>query len=198
MKYINQRRYPDIPYVTRQGLNDEEAREYGKHTTAATSACGLCTAIMVVDRLLVDAEFTLAEAIELAYETRANLIAGTDYKIFAPAFAERFGLEVEMTSDPERLRFCLRTGGCGVALSTGDRPDRVGVFTHKAHFVLVINEERDGRLAVLDPSYQEGKYDEEGRKGKVEYKNGIALCEMNVLTEELSTQDPGFYLFWRK
>ena len=199
MKYINQLDYPDLPYITRQTLEDEAAREYGKHTTAATSACGLCASIMVADRLQVGAEFSLPEAIQMAYDTKSNLRVGTDYTRFAPAFAEKFDLDLEMTNDPERLRFCLRTGGCAVALSTGDKEDRIGVFTHTAHYIVIINEERDGRLAILDPSNKPGKYEEPGRIGKVEVKNNICYADMQVLLEELSTgKDPGFYLFWRK
>ena len=199
MKYINQLDYPDLPYITRQALEDETARECGKHTTAATSACGLCSAIIAADRLQIGAEFTLQDAIQMSYDTKSNLRVGTDYKTFAPAFAEKFDLELEMTNDPERLRYCLRTGGCAVALSTGDKANRVGVFTHTAHYIVIINEERDGRLAILDPANKPGKYEEPGREGKVEVRNNICYADMQVLLEELSTgKDPGFYLFWRK
>ena len=46
MKYINQREYPDWLYVTRTDM-DEEQRERGRVTTVASSACGLCAAVMV-------------------------------------------------------------------------------------------------------------------------------------------------------
>ena len=56
----------------------------------------------------------------------------------------------------------------------------------------------DGRIAILDPSYRSGKFDEEGRAGKVEIRHGvIALCEVQVLVDDTATRDPGFYLFWR-
>ena len=53
MKYINQLNFPDIPYVTRTDLEGAE-REKGLNTTIRSSGCGLCAAIMVADRLLVD------------------------------------------------------------------------------------------------------------------------------------------------
>ena len=199
MKYINQLDYPDVPYITRQTLEDETERERGKYTTAATSACGLCSAIMVLDRLLPNAEFTLNEAIQMSYDAKANLRIGTDYNKFVPVFAEKFGLEFEMTNDPDRMLYCLRTGGCAVALSTGDTKDRIGVFTHTAHYIVIINEERDGRLAILDPANKPGKFDEPGRKGKVEVKNNICFSDVQTLLDELSHgKDPGFCLFWRK
>lgn len=198
MKYLNQYDYRHWLYVTRTNL-DEELRESGKTTTVASSGCGLCAAVMVAERLLPNNEFTLKDALDLSYETKANHKKGTDYTIFAPAFAEKLGLKLEMTDNAEEVRGCLRTGGAVVVHSGGDREGYVGVFTHGGHYVTLINEEPDGRIAVLDPSYKVGKYEEEGRKGKVEMKNGyIALCDLSVLAKDAENRSPGFYLFWRK
>lgn len=198
MKFVNQLDYPEIPYITRQEMEDEASREKGEKTTVATSACGLCSAIIVVDRLLVNTELSLEEAIRLSYDSRANLRIGTDYTVFAPALAERFGLDLEMTDDPERLLFCLRTGGCAVAESAGDREGYIGIFTHNAHYVVVIAEQRDGRFAVLDPAIKEGKYDEEGRRDKVKVKGKFVICDLKTLMEDTEGADKRFYLFWRK
>lgn len=198
MKYINQLEYPDIRYITRYEMDGEDY-ERGQRSTVKGSGCGLCSAIMVADRLLPDVEFSVEEAVALSYECKANHRKGTDYKRFAPAFAEKFGLEYEMTNDPERLRFCLRTGGAAVIHSKGDRDGYIGVFTHGGHYITAISEERDGRIAILDPSLKEGKYEEEGRCGLVELKNGvIALCDMEVLMKDTETAPFRFYLFWRK
>lgn len=198
MKYLNQLEYRHWLYVTRTNLEGEDL-ERGKTTTMASSGCGLCAAVMVAERLLPNNEFTLKDALDLSYETKANHKKGTDYTIFAPAFAEKLGLKVEMTDNAEEVRGCLRTGGAVVVHSGGDREGYVGVFTHGGHYVTLINEEPDGRIAVLDPSYKVGKYEEEGRKGKVEMKNGyIALCDLSVLAKDAENRSPGFYLFWRK
>ena len=198
MKYINQRDYPDWLYVTKTEL-DETQREKGKTSTVASSACGLCSAIMVADRLRVDSKFDLREALKLSYEVKANHKIGTDYKRFAPAFAEKLGLEWVPTNNPEELRQCLRTGGAAVVHVGGDREGHVGVFSHKGHYIAAISQERDGRIAILDPSYKPGKYEEEGRKGLVEMKDGvIALCDMQVLIDDSANRDPHFHLFWRK
>ena len=86
MKYINQLEYPRWPYINRTNM-DEAEREAGKAKTIATSGCGLCAAVMVADRLLTNITFNLQDALQLSYDTKANHKAGTDYKIFAPAFA---------------------------------------------------------------------------------------------------------------
>ncbi|MBQ4505214.1 MAG: hypothetical protein II983_06020, partial [Firmicutes bacterium] len=76
MKFVRQLDYPEWIYVTKTEM-DEEARKHGETTTVASSACGLCAAVMVADRLLVNYEFELADAMELAYETKANHKVGT-------------------------------------------------------------------------------------------------------------------------
>jgi hypothetical protein len=66
------------------------------------------------------------------------------------------------------------------------------------HYVAVIGEESDGRLAILDPYLYEGKFEEEGRQGKVELKYGVmALCQDQDLAEDVVKHTP-FFLFWRK
>ena len=198
VKYVNQKEYPDWLYVTRVDMEGEN-KEYGRTTTISSSGCGLCSAVMVADRLIPENEFGLKEAIRMSYDTKSNHSRGTDYERFAPAFAQKYGLELEMTNDGERLRYCLRSGGAGVVHVKGDREGYVGVFSHGGHYIAAICEERDGRIAILDPSYFKGKYEEEGRKGLVEMKNDvIALCDMQVLIDDSMPAPISFYLFWRK
>jgi hypothetical protein len=124
---------------------------------------------------------------------------GLDYKIYAPAFAENLNFDLEMTSDPERLRYCLRTGGAAVIHASGDREGHVGLFTHRGHYIAAVSEERDGRIVILDPSYKEGKFEEEGRQGLVEVKNGVmAICDMQTILDNTVNRLHPFYLFWRK
>ena len=196
MKFVNQLDYPHLLYTTCTKLEGAEY-ERGRTTTIKSSGCGLCSAVMVADRLLPNCHFDLVDAIELSYSTEANYRRGTDYSIYAPAFAEKLGLTYEGTSDPDRLLQCLRTGGAAVA-HVSAREGHVGLFTKRRHYVTIIGEEPDGRVAVLDPSYYEGKYEEEGRQGKVEMKGVLAICTLPVLVEEASEPAISFHLFWRK
>ena len=193
MKYINQLDYAHIPYITRTSMEGEDW-ELGQKSTVRSSGCGLCSSIMVADRLIPNCDFDLEAAIQLSYGAKANERRGTDYSKYAPAFAERFGLRFEYSEDPQRLRECLRTGGAAVLHVCG-RDGWAGTFTRNGHYIAAISEEPDGRIAILDPSYAEGKYDEPDRVGKVEMTNGvIALCSMQVLIEDGAT----YHLFWRK
>ena len=197
MKYVNQLLYGHMPYITRTTLEGEEY-EKGQKTTVRSSGCGLCSAVMVADRLIPDSDFDLEQAVQLSYDTEANYRRGTSAKRFCPAFAQRMGLTYEPTNDLERLRYCLRTGGAAIAYISGDRDGYIGLFSHGGHYIAVIDEEPDGRLAILDPSYKENKYEEEGRAGKVEMKCGvIALCDGAVLAEDCVVDHIPFHLFWR-
>ena len=198
MKYICQLDYPHIPYITRTSM-EEEQREKGLKTTIRTSGCGLCASIMVADRLIPNCGFGIEDAIELSYSAGANCLPGTYWKIYVPAFAEKMGLTYKYTNEPEELLSCLRTGGAALCVVTGGKDGRVGLFTHGKHYIALIGVEPDGRIAILDPSYKEGKYEEEGRQGKVEVKNGvIALCTTQILMEETEGREQRFFLFWRK
>lgn len=198
MKYLNQLDYPHLLYVTRTDMEGKDL-ECGKTTTVKSSGCGLCSAVMVADRLIPNCEFSLTDAIELSYSVKANYRAGTSYARFAPAFAKKMGLHWENTEDIEEVRRCLRTGGAVVIHVGGDRDGHVGLFTHGGHYMAIISEEPDGRFAVLDPSYKPGKFDEEGRQGKVEVRDDrIILCRGEILVEERRRNHIPFHLFWRK
>lgn len=198
MKYINQLQFSHWLYVTRTDMDDEN-REWGKTSTVKSSGCGMCSAVMVADRLLPNCEFDLNDAISLSYEVKANFKRGTSYARFAPAFAEKLGLRWEASKDIEDLRHCLRTGGAAVLLVAGDYEGHTGLFTHGGHYMAAINEEPDGRIAILDPAYYPGKYDEEGRTGKVEVINDvITLCDGDTLEKETEPKPTPYYLFWRK
>lgn len=200
MKFVNQLDYPHIHYSHNTSHPEKEQMTHG---TFAKSGCGLASLMMVADRLLPSYKFDIRDAMQLMYDTGANRTVGSRIRYACPVFAYRFGLEFEMTNDPEAVRNCLRTGGCVIACSGGDKPGYTGIFTHGGHYIVLINEERDGRIAILDPAFKEGKYDEEARKDKVQVlpgaaKDKIILAEMQTLVEDCSNRDPGFYMFWRK
>ena len=198
MLYVCQFDYPNISYITRTSLGPEEY-ERGQKTTVRSSGCGLCAAIMAVDRLLPGVEFTLEDAVQLSYDSGANTVVGTNYACYAPALAKKFGLKIQASMDMEDLQHCLRTGGAAVVLVRGDRNGQEGLFTNRGHYMTVISEEPDGRLAILDPSFKPGKFDSPGRKGKVELKNEvIILCSPEILQEEANPKRFHYYLLWRK
>ena len=205
MRYVNQLDHPYVMYQTNRDHPEDTRRSHG---TFAMSGCGLASAVMVADRLLADCGFDIMDAVALAYESGANHAIGTDYDIFAPAFAEKAGLEFKATNDLAEVRNCLRSGGAVVALSTGDREDgHIGLFTHGAHFIAIVSELRDGRVLVLDPSLSEGKYDEEARRDKVTVDGKFVYARLEDVRDDFdvdvnlrrgSTETTAFWCFWKK
>lgn len=201
MKYINQWDYPHLQYITQTANPDPAGRAVGLANTVAKSGCGLCTSVMVADRLRVlDGDFEVIDARQLSYDSGANHSLGTDGSIYFPAFAEKFDLIFENSSNIEDLLRCLRTGGAAIVKVGGDREGYHGVFSDRwRHYIVAIAEEPDGRIAVLDSAYKEGGYDKEYRKGKVEVlSRGFGRTSLQVLKEETETVEKAFYLFWRK
>ena len=202
MKYINQLDYPNMQYITHTANPDPEKRAFGLKTTIAGSGCALCTAVMIADRLHVgDGNFGIEEARQLSYDCGANQKGGTMGIVYFPAFAEKFDLEMVRTSNIEEMRHCLRTGGAAGILVSGDHDDYHGVFSDRwMHWIVAVSEERDGRICILDPAYEEGIYEKGDRKGKVEViSRGFSRVSAQVLLEETAAVKNGsFCLFWRK
>ena len=198
MKYVNQLEYPDMIYITNT-KKEGEAFEKGKTTTIKGSGCCICSAVMVADRLLPNCNFDLEQSIQLSYDSDSNCGPGTASVTFIPAFAEKLGFTYERTNNIERLKYCLATGGAAIVNVGGDHDGHIGLFSHGGHYIAAIGVEPDGRIAILDPSYKENKYEEEGRAGKVEMKNGvIALCTPEVLADDCTNRSTPYNLFWRK
>lgn len=197
MRYVNQKQYPNMPYITRTS-HEGEAYAQGQKTTIASSGCGLCSAIMVLDRLLPTYNFELEDAIALSYEVNANYNIGTSPERFFPAFAKKFGLRYENTANQEDLRNCLRTGGVGIVHVRANQTEYKAMFTKSGHYMTVIDEEPDGRFAILDPSYVPGKYDagEDGDKVEIVW-DVIALCPGDILEKEIGHHRPCYHMFWR-
>jgi len=200
MKYINQWDYPHLQYITQTANPDPKGREIGLKNTVAKSGCGLCSSVMIADRLMTDAKFEIEDARQLSYDVGANRWSGTRGVVYFPAFAEKFNLKLVHSANIEDLLHCLRTGGAAAVLVSGDHDDYHGVFSDRwSHYIVAVSEEADGRIAVLDSAYEEGAYEQGDRKGKVEVlSRGFSRVVLQVLREETAAIEKPFFLFWRK
>ena len=200
MKYINQWDYPHLQYITQVKNPDPKGREIGLNNTVAKSGCGLCSTVVVADRLVTNANYEIEDARQLSYDSGANHGVGTDGSILFPAFAEKFNLRYEWSKDSQDMLRCLRTGGAVIVTCAGDREGYHGVFSDRwGHYIAAIAEEPDGRIAVLDSAYEEGCYEKGDRKGKVEVlSRGFGRTTVQVLEEETFPRERRYHLFWRK
>ena len=189
--YVNQKDYPHILYPTMTAI----PRLARTDTTVASSGCGVCSAAMVVTNL-TGRPFSLAESLELSMAVGANHSPGTDMGLFAPYVAERFDLDLVVTTDVEEVRRLLASGWMGIANVGGDRPedDWVGLFSHGGHFVVMVGYDSAGDVVtVLDPSQVPGKYLEEGRQGKVIENGCILRVSMDTLAQDCVSRPTSCY-----
>ena len=107
-------------------------------------------------------------------------------------------MHYENSANQEDLRRCLRTGGAGIVHVRANQGDYVAMFTKSGHYMTVINEEPDGRLAILDPAFEPDRYSDPKWEGLVEVKhNYVVLCDPQVLHGETQGKTGPYYLFWR-
>ena len=193
MKYINQLEYFNIPYET-------DLKHVGEsdhfHGTIATSGCGICCAMMVVDALCT-CETDLQSFRDDAYCCQANEDPGTDMKLYGPYIAGKYGLIMTASDDIEQMKYCLQNGGQVIINVGGDRNGHIGIFSHGGHYILA-KSFKDGKFCILDPSLKEGKFEEEGRKGKVMLDGVFCFTDPEVILADTAKRSPAFYCFERR
>ena len=186
MLYINQLDYKDIPYNHRISSG-------GVESTVAKSGCGLCAVCMVVNHL-TGKTLSVEDCVKLSEENRANLGVGTDMRALGPVAAKLYGLEYSETSDLSELLEHLQSGGEAIEIVIGERDEKIGLFSKRRHYITLVSFD-NGEVRILDPSYSEGKYDVEGRKGRVRVEEPFIYCSPEELDREADKNVPVFYLF---
>lgn len=192
MLYLNQRKYPDMPY--QHNLKNGGAPP--DKTNISAAGCGLCCLCMIVENMTMH-HLSLEDCRQMAYDLKANQSAGTNLTILGPAVAQKFGLTYAQTDNIKEMIAHVRNGGMAVANSGGDREGYEGVFTHGGHYILVIGAD-ETEACILDPALEPGKFDSEGRKGKVQVKEPFAYCNFQVLQKDCENRSPAYYLFARE
>ena len=192
MLYLNQLDYRHIHYEH----NIEGGGVPQERRNMATSGCGVCSACMMVEHLTMH-HLSIDECIRLVYECGASRGIGTRMGILGPALANRFHLRFEATKDIEAVKNCLQTGGRVIINVGGNHDDYLGLYSHTGHYIIAIAY--DGKeLCILDPSYKDGKYEVEGRAGKVRVEYPFTYCDPQCIIDDTQNRETPFYLFWRK
>ena len=189
MLYLNQYDYKHITYnhnVANGGMPKERS-------TVASSGCGLCSVCMVVGHL-TGKTLSVEECVRLSEESGANLGIGTDMRFLGPVAARLYGLEYRETSDLSDMLEHLKSGGEAIEILIGSQNDSLGLFSRRRHYITLVSF--DGReVGILDPSYTKGKYDVEGRRGRVRVEYPFVFCSPEELDREADKNVPVFYLF---
>lgn len=186
MHYINQNDYPHIPYPHPEGIYTD------MEPTIATSGCALCCLCMVVG-LLTEHTLTLEDAIRLSMESGANSTKGTRGKVLLPYAAPKFGLQCEFTPDPEPFLAHLKQGKVAIVRAAGDTEAGVGLFSHSPHSIVAYRLKGD-EVCILDPDLRPGKFDEDGRQGKVRTEGNLAYCHIDDLIRDSAGRSTSYAL----
>lgn len=192
MLYLNQLDYRDVPYhhnVANGGVPE-------KRRWISTSGCGICSACMIVEHLTART-LSLEECIKLSERSGANREIGTRMRQLGPFIAELYDLDYSTTNDINVLLEHLRNGGEAAVNVGGDHDDHIGLFSHVGHYVVAVSYDGE-HVCILDPSYKVGKYEEEGRKGKVLVNYPFAYCSAEDLDADVKNREVPYYLFKRK
>lgn len=192
MLYLNQKKYPDIPYRH----NTDHGGAAPEHSHISAAGCGLCCMSMIVENLTME-ELPLLVCRDLSEQIGANHSVGTDLNILGKEVAERFHLTFETTDDIEQMINHLRKGGMAVANAGGDREGYIGLLSHGGHYVVVTGYDEES-FAILDPSYTADKYLEEGRIGRLKDCFPFLYIDCAVLKKECENRHPSYYLFARR
>ncbi|GEM_PF-196881 len=191
MKLINQNDYPDKIYITKTSKPDYLA---GLKTTVKSSGCGLCCASMMAEHF--GYEMNIDEAIQLSYDTKSNTSAGTKYIPYSIGLCEKFNLTCIRTDSKEELFKCLDEGGFAVANVGGDHDEHLGVFSHGGHYI-AIDSHDSNTISILDPGYEEYKYDEPHRKDKVKVEYPYVKADADLLFKDMENRDMCLFLYNR-
>lgn len=184
MKFYCQLDYEHISYPSPISINGN----------IANNGCGVCCASMVVEALC-DVDFPIDISAHFSKKSGAREGFGTNMAILAPAIAKEFNLNVIPTLDTNEVKEFLRNRkGLVIANTIGNHDDWIGVFSDGRHYI-VLNSLEDNIVGVWDPMYREGRYDIEGRKGKVNVDGFTAYADFSVIENDCLGKI--YYMFYK-
>ena len=182
MNFYCQLDYKHISYPSPSSINGN----------IADNGCGVCCASMVVEALC-NIEYPIEVSARFSKKSGAREGFGTNMAILAPAIADEFNLKVIPTYDTkEVLKFLQDKKGLVIANTIGDHDDWIGVFSDGRHYIVLCSADNN-TVGVWDPMYREGRYDIEGRKGKVKMDGFTAYADFSIV--ENDCQGKCYYMF---
>lgn len=191
MLYLNQLDYRHIHYEH----NLDNGGVAPERRNVATSGCGLCCVCMVVAHLTGES-LSVEDCVQMAVECGANRKIGTRMPLLGTAAAQRFGLAYRATDSLDEMLAHLAAGGEVIVNVGGDHDGHIGLFSHVGHYILAVGQE-NGELRILDPAYEEGRYEEESRRGKVRVEYPFAFCKPEELAADTTNKPTPYHLFSR-
>lgn len=185
MIYYNQNNYSNYPYPSSSNPN----------ATIKSGGCGVVCAAMIVSNM-TSVKLTPPEAAQLAIDGGARVSGGTDMHKMSKIICNKYGLRYSTSSKETDLQAHLKSGGMAIANVGGDRRGWTGVFSDSGHYIVVASYNTSTKkVTVLDPGYYSGKFNKEGRKGKVTVDGNYCYTTLDVLNYDTYNRTPNYYLY---
>ena len=187
MSYYNQRNYGHVAYP---------APGYEK-ATLKSAGCGPCSAAMMAEQLTGETH-SPEEVAQLAQSVGARVSGGTDLRRLGSALCLRLGLKMETGSSKALLLDCLNKGGVAICNISGDREGYTGLFSSGGHYVCAVGLSPEGLVRVWDPDRYSGKYERDGRRGRVQLDGNDVLVPAGGLLTDCAEREPALYCFHKQ
>lgn len=157
--YYNQLNYPKIPY---------DNKTTSKKETIATSGCGVCSALMVLNNLYNNELMTVKEMAEFSIEHKARDNYGTNMVTLLNSLSKYFErCKYSVTTDINKVIKHLKNGGVAI-LNQGDIDlGYYNVFSSGGHYVYCYKVTNDNKMYVYDPAYTSKRYKSAPRKNRI-------------------------------
>lgn len=185
-KYFNQNNYSNVPYPS----------PTLPKATVATGGCGVVCASIITSNLLNTVIDPIAMA-KYVINNKARVVGGTDMNILARALCKDYDLSYKITNNEDELVEHLKNGGMAIANVGGNREGYIGVFSNGGHYIVVAGLVGN-KAIILDPQLYSGKFNKDGRRGKVSVTGNECICNIDILAKDTSNRNPAYWLFERR
>ena len=120
--------------------------------------------------------------------------------LYGPVIAEKFGLEYSRTHKKEDVIAHLRAGGVAIVMvGNSEEEGRLGLFTQRKHYMLLLSIDEKEEVCFLDPAFAKGeKYDVPEHRDKVRVEFPFLYAPLDLLMGESLNCKPRFSLFKRR
>lgn len=157
--YYNQLYYNNVSY---------DNKSTSKKETIATSGCGVCSALMVLNNLYNSEMLTVKEMANFAISHKARDNYGTNMYTLLNAIQKYYGsIKYSTTTNINTVIKHLKNGGVAILNQGDNNAGYTNVFSTGGHYVYCYKITDDNKMYVYDPSFTSTKYITSPRKNRI-------------------------------
>lgn len=180
MYYYNQLDYEDVDYSYNSN-----------NKTVATSGCGVCAALCILNNYYNTTVMSVKEMASFAKKCGARVWSGTNMSVLLNALSKKYDISYTTTSKNSELLNHIKSGKFAII----NQGDEYNVFSTAGHYVVGFGIDGKDNIKCLDPQYYYGKYSKSPRKNRIEKADKeevwVNLKEVGKATID---RNPSYYL----